>query len=322
MRLRRGRRGLRAIALAAAAFVAALSVVGCGLGAAPGSPTPIALPTDLPESMPFEQTLPLFEYDRSQPFDVRELGTWPVGEVALRDISYNGASRLRMPAYLVLPPGDGPFPGIVWLGWYGDWTHVRDEFFLEAASMAEQGVASLVVSGYFPAYQAPQGKDSDRAAVIMQVRELRRAVDLLLAQAAVDPARVAFVGHGTGAMHGLSLVAVDRRLTAAALLAPSSSMADLVFSGYGLDPAEEPAYRRAMAPFDPPAMAPHAAPAALFFQFARDDSFVAESSAVQLFEAASQPKRIGWYGGGHDLDGQARAERDSWLEERLGLRTN
>jgi len=318
MRLRRGRCGLRAIALAAAAFAAG----GCGLDAAAGSPTPIALPTNLPESMSFEQTLPLFEYDRSQPFDVRELSAWPIGAATLRDISYDGAGRLRMPAYLVLPPGEGPFPGIVWLGWYGEWTHVRDEFLPEAAAMAERGVASVVVSGYFPAYQSPQDKDSDRAAVIMQIRELRRVVDLLIAQGGVDPARIAFVGHGTGAMHGLSLVAVDRRLTAAALLAPSSSMSDLVFSGYGLDPVEEPAYRRAMAPFEPPAMAPHAAPAALFFQFARDDSFVPESSAQQLFDAASQPKRIGWYGGGHDLDEQARVERDAWMEERLGLTTN
>jgi hypothetical protein len=77
-----------------------------------------------------------------------------------------------------------------------------------------------------------------------------------------------------------------------------------------------------MAPFDPLAMAPHATPAALFFQFARDDSFVSSDSARGLFEAASEPKRIGWYGGGHGLDEQAHAERRAWLEEQLGLTTN
>jgi dienelactone hydrolase len=311
------RRGLAALA--------ALSLVagGCNLaGATAGSPTPMPLPTELPDDLTFEQTLPLFEFDRSSPFDELKLSTISLGGAVLEDLVYTGASRLRMPAYLVVPPGRGPFAGIVWMGWYGDWAHIRDEFLMEAAAMADAGAVSIVVSGYFPTYRTPSGRDADRAGTIMQVRELRRAVDLLLAREEVDPARIAFVGHGTGAMHGLALAAVDRRLAAAALLAPNSAMADLFFAGYGLDPATEPAYRRAMAPFDPLAMAPHAAPTALFFQFARDDSFVTAASAQELYAAASQPKRIGWYEGGHDLEEKALVERDAWLKEQLGLTSN
>jgi dienelactone hydrolase len=313
-------RGRGVTALAVLALVAG----GCNLvgAASRGSPTPISLPTQLPDGMSFEQTLPLFEFDRSLPFDVQEMGAWPVGKATLEEVVYSGTGSLRMPAYLVLPPGEGPFAGIVWMGSYGDWINIRNEFVMEAAAMAERGVASVLVSGYFPSYEAPRGKDADRMNTIVQVRELRRAVDLLQLQKGVDPGRLAFVGHGWGATHGVSLAAVDGRLKAAVLLAPNCAIADLVFTGYGLDPAIEPAYRKAMAPFDPLAMAPHAAPTALFFQFSREDSFVSEATAMKLFGAASEPKRIGWYAGAHDLDEQAHAERDAWLEEQLQLTTN
>jgi hypothetical protein len=35
--------------------------------------------------------------------------------------------------------------------------------------------------------------------------------------------------------------------------------------------------------------------------------------------AASSPKQAKWYEGGHELSDQARAEREDWLAERLGV---
>jgi dienelactone hydrolase len=277
----------------------------------------IRLPTELPVSLTYEQTLPLYEYDRSVPFGVTETAVYPRGRATFHDFTYTGANGVVLPAYLIVPSGPGPFAGVVWLGWMGDYSHLRDEFVDEALAMADRGVASLLVAGYFPWYVTPSDEDSDRAGMIGQVRELRRAVDLLLARADVDPARIAFVGHSMGAMHGANLTAVDRRIKAAVLMAPHSTMADWIFQGYGLDPSTEAAYRAAMKPFDPIAFVPHAAPAALFFQFGADDPYVPRDVAESLFDAASEPKRVGYYSGGHDLDSRAMAERDAWLIEQL-----
>ena len=286
----------------------------------PSQANVIALPTTLPDNLTYEQTLPLFEYDRSVPFAVQEKAAYPVEQAVVHDITYMGANGVVMPAYLVIPTGQGPFAGVLWMGWTGGYSQIREEFLQESINLATKGVASILVAGYFPWYVTPRDKDSDRAGMIGQVRELRRALDLLTARAKVDPGRIAFVGHSMSAMHGATLTAVDRRIKAAVLMAPNDCMADWIFMGYGLDPATEKPYRAAMAPFDPTVFLPHAAPAALFFQFGADDLYVTQQAAKTLYEAASQPKLGNFYSGGHDLDSQAMADRDRWLAAQLGLK--
>jgi dienelactone hydrolase len=314
--------------VAAAALVAA-AVAGACAGPVPATapkastgPTPlspIALPTRLPDVIAYADALPLYEYDRSAPFDLAETAAYPAGDATVHDVTYRGANGQPMPAYLVVPSGPGPFAGVVWMGWSGSYSQIREEFVQEASQMADRGVVSLLVSGYFPWYFTPTDIKADRMGMIGQVRELRRAVDLLVAQSGVDASRIAFVGHSMAAMHGANLTAVDHRVKAAVLMGPSPTMTDWIFQGYGLDPATETEYRRDMASFDPIAFVPHATPSALFFQFARDDDYVPEAAAEELYGAASQPKKIGWYEGGHELDDQARTERDAWLATELGL---
>jgi dienelactone hydrolase len=326
---------VRDFAAVAVAAIALAIVSGCGTSASspdptrPADPSPvpvIVLPTRLADVISYSESLQLYEYDRSASFDLVDVATYPAGNATVHDVTYRGANGRSMPAYLVVPPGDGPFTpgeapfaGVVWMGWGGSYTQIREEFVSEAVTMADHGVVSLLVSGYFPWLVTPTDIDADRTGMIGQIRELRRAVDLLVAQPGVDARRIAFVGHSMAAMHGANLAAVDHRVKAAVLMGASSTMTDWIFQGYGLDPATEAEYRRDMASFDPIAFVPHAAPSALFFQFARDDEYVPEAVADALYAAASEPKQIGWYDGGHDLNARARSERDAWLAKELAL---
>ena len=315
------------VMLGAQVLMIAMLVVACGLNASPSpsvsigssQPAVIPLPTKLADVIPFDQALPLFEYDRQVPFEVSEVAEYPRGTAALDDIAYAGANGVRMPAYIVRPTGKGPFAGVIWMGWTGDYSQIRKEFVDEAFSLADHGVVSLLVSGYFPWYVTPLDKDADRLAVIGQIRELRRAIDVLSAQPGVDASRIAFVGHSMGGMFGLDLAAVDHRVKAAVLMAPHATFTDWVFQGYGLEPALKADYRAAMASFDPITFAPHAGPTTLYFQFGSDDPYVPNDTARSLYGSASLPKTIGWYAGGHDLDGTATTDRDSWLATQLRL---
>lgn len=317
----------RRLAAGAAVVAIGCGLLGCGPAAtptaiaspAPSQPPVIQLPTQLPDEMSLDQTLPLFEYDRQAPFAVRVVSSYPRGNATLADISYMGANGLEEPAYLVTPAGKGPFAAVIWMGWTGDYAEIRKEFVDEAMALAEHGVVSLLVSGYFPWRVKPLDKDSDRMALIGQIRDLRRALDLLISQPGVDPARVGFVGHSMGAMHGVILSAIDQRVKAAVLIAPDSIWADWIFEGYGLAPQLESVYRTAMASFDPLAYVGLSRPASLFFQFGSTDQFVSPDVARTLYAAASEPKRIGWYTGGHDLDAAAGTDRTAWLETELSL---
>lgn len=48
--------------------------------------------------------------------------------------------------------------------------------------------------------------------MIQQVIELRRAIEVLLAQPGVNPERLAYVGHDFGGMFGSVLAGVDERI--------------------------------------------------------------------------------------------------------------
>ena len=61
-------------------------------------------------------------------------------------------------------------------------------------------------------------------------------------------------------------------------------------------PAEEwEAMLTAEAPYDACHYIGQAAPAQLFFQFARHDSFISVQDAEHYFQLASSPKQIAWY---------------------------
>src|SRR5437899_11846857 len=89
------------------------------------------------------------DYDRNAPVDIREAGVEQHGGVAVRDISYASPKGGRVPAYLVLPNGKGPFAAVIWGHWYWENSELRNrkEFLDEAVALALSGVVSLLTDG-------------------------------------------------------------------------------------------------------------------------------------------------------------------------------
>src|SRR5439155_22698229 len=175
----------------------------------------------------------------------------------------------------------------------------RTEFLPDALELAKHGVVSLLPQEFFPWKQTLTGKvDQDRRLAIDQVVQLRRALDVLEAHGAAG-LPVGFVGHDYGAMFG-SLLVADGRPKAYVLMAPDATFAKW-FVKYFVRGASATEYQRAFAPLDPVNYVDEAAPAGVFFQFAKSDRYVPSYIAGKLFAAASDPKKTRSYDGRHEL---------------------
>jgi hypothetical protein len=87
-----------------------------------------------------------FDYDQKAPLELKEIGVERRGEVAIHDISYASPKGGAVPAYLVVPKGEGPFAAVIWGHWYWENSPMRNrkQFLDEAVALAQAGVVSFV----------------------------------------------------------------------------------------------------------------------------------------------------------------------------------
>lgn len=263
-----------------------------------------------------------FAYRRDMPFDVKVVGTEKRGDVEVRDITFANLAGGRTEAYLIVPPK--PRAGILFVHWYEppEPTSNRTEYVDEAVELAHRGVVSLLPATMWSDFDwfRNRKREEDVRNSVAQLKELRRAMDLLLAQPGVDPKRVAYVGHDFGAMFGAVMAGVDRRAAAYALQAGTPEFANWYLFG---PPMREPArsqFRRELQVVDPVRYIGKAAPAPVFLQFAARDFFVPHDKAEEFWQAASAPKQIVFYDAEHKMNETARRDRVAWLTEVLRLR--
>ena len=275
----------------------------------------------------------VFDYDQKAPLDVREVTVINRDGVRIHDITYASPKDGRVTAYLVVPAQKGRFAGVV----FGHWSYgTRTEFLPEATLYAKAGVVSLLVDdlGARPAPWRKNAPGTEPEAVrnnfIQSVVDLRRGIDLLRARRDVDPNRIAYVGHSSGARWGAILSAVDRRLKTVVLMAGVPDEAAIFMESDDPDfvnlrettPKEQlENYLRIVSSLDAINYVPHAAPTPLLFQFARFEQYFNETAMRRYAQAASEPKLVLWYDTGHGLnDVRPLIDRANWLQRYIGMR--
>ncbi|MGA8152698.1 MAG: hypothetical protein WB952_17235 [Terriglobales bacterium] len=273
-----------------------------------------------------------FDYDQKATLDIQETGVEHRGSVTIHDISYSSPKGGRVPAYLVVPDGKGPFAAVIWGHWYmpGSEFLNRKEFLAEAVALAPSGLVSLMTDGPIarPGHVEDQTPLSDQEAtdMVQQIVDMRRAADVLLARTDVDPKRLAYVGHSYDAEVGGFLSGIDRRFKAFVLMAGTLSdevdMRSKEYQEYRQKIGTEKfdAFQARYAWLDPGKYVSHAAPAVVFLQYASQEKFLNPDRDREYAAVVGEPKRFKLYDAPHALNAEARRDRVAFLVEQLRLK--
>lgn len=284
----------------------------------------------------FEDLVRNFDYDRGAALDLKEAGEEDRGGVAVHDISYASPRGGRVPAYLVIPTGQGPFAAVLFGHWMmpGSPMKNRKEFLDEAVLLARSGAASLLIDApqVRPGFIEDEDPTSPQSifAAQQQIMDFRRGLDLLLARPDIDPKRIAYVGHSFNAHVGGILAGVEKRIQSFVLMAGSFASEEYVMDPenqemlkmrkqIGEDKIKD--YLAKYAWDDPAHYIGHSSPASVFLQFGNKDAPIPEKLARHYYHMFGSPKKIAFYDAGHSLNAAARKDRVQWLVERLGLKS-
>jgi dienelactone hydrolase len=279
------------------------------------------------------EVLHRFDYDQKAPLDVQELGVEQRGDVAIHDISYASPKGGRVPAYLVVPAGKGPFAAVIWGHWYWNNSAMRNrkEFLDEAVAIAPSGVVSLLTDGPIarPGHVEDPTPLSEQQVtdLIQAIVDMRRGADLLLARPDVDAKRLAYVGHSYNATVGGFLCGIDKRFVAFVLMAGGlSDEVDLKSKEVQdyrqkVGPEKFDAFQAKYAWLDPGKFVSHAAPAVVLLQYGSQEKFLNPDRARTYAAVVSEPKSLKLYDAPHALNAEARRDRIAFLAEQLKLKT-
>jgi dienelactone hydrolase len=268
---------------------ATATTTATALKATPTISTPAELPRD-------------FEYDPEAPLNI-DIGSESEADgIQIINLSYASLMGDTVPATLVIPTGEGPFPAVLYLHCGHSASCTKSQFSFEMIELAGEGIASLAING--PLLRMSKANFDPEPMFIYTVLDIRRGIDLLSSLPEIDPDRVGFVGHSYGATTGGILAGVEARIRAFVLMAGHAQISEL----------DGPA---SIAYLDAVNYIGQASPAAVYFQFAEEDLFISREAAEFFYQAASEPKTISWYPTGHDFNSAAMYDRIAWLAEQL-----
>jgi dienelactone hydrolase len=291
----------------------------------------------------YDQLLRHWDYNTNAPLAIKQAGAQDREGIKVHDLSYAvptggrtaslGPNGKRVTAYLVVPPGKGPFPAVIYAHWCmpGSEKLNRTEFLDEALVLARSGVIALLPDhvmarpGFVEDTTPLNTQQID--VLVQQVINMRRGADLLLARKDVDAKRLAYVGHSCDGGVGGFLSGIDKRFKALVIMAGGLSdevtAKSPMYQAYRqkIGPEKFDAFAAKYSWTDPGKYVSHSAGTPKLLQFATDEPFLGPEQAKQYLPYVSEPKTLALYEAPHALNAEATRDRLWFLAKELGVKT-
>lgn len=266
----------------------------------------------------------MHNYQRMESKDLRLIGKRVQDGLESQLLVIQTPFGYRRVAEMFRPESGEALAAILYVHWYEPESRDsnRSQFVEEAKELARGGTVCLLIETLWsdPDFFIKRTQEDDMQNSIEEVVNIRRAMDLLLSQPEIDPARFAYVGHDFGGMYGVLVGSLDQRPTQYVIMAATPRFPDWYLYLPKLEGEAREAFIKQMVEIDPIVHAPSLAPASVFFQFGTDDPHVPKERAEEFFVSANEPKEMTWYESGHGLNEVATSDRKKWLREKLGLK--
>jgi dienelactone hydrolase len=293
----------RPLSLGLLALAAAAALAGCGGGGG----------DDKTDEAPGP-----FRYNAAAQLGYRDDGVVSqAAGIKVHDVSFASPRGGRVKGYLTVPPGDGPFPAVLFLHGSGG---SRLNFVPESSWLAGRRVVGMTIDSPFvrpsPTLQGLAGLRNERNLSVQAVVDVRRAIDVLQSLKQVDDDKIGLLGFSAGAKTAAIASGVDPRIKAAVIVSGGApTLASFVNAS---PPSVRPQVKTILGPTDPTRYVGKAK-GKLLIQIATGDTLVPQADLDRMATAAgdAQVKR---YDGGHKLVTYAPAIHDelSFLWDELG----
>ena len=284
------------------ALVLALGLAACGGGAS-------STTTTSGDGTATAGQLALYNYNPGGPVGLRDKGQLKFAKpypITFHDITYVSPKGGYVPGFLVMPPGKGPYPGVILLHGSGE---DRQTLLPYASWLAARGMVALTITSAFDrpantALGAPQQTGGplkqQRDLAVQTVLDVRRGIDLLRSLPQVGKTSpVGFLGFSAGAKSGAVLAGVDHRLGAVVLVSGGSPSLKKVLDEA---PANSKATVAAFLGATDPARFVGRDTAPLLIMIGKKDELVPQGDLQALVDAAPKSGvEVKRYNGGHDL---------------------
>ncbi len=260
-----------------------------------------------------------FAYDTDAPLRFVDRGRinrdYPI---AVDDVSYSRPDGSVVDGFLVVPPGSGPFPGVVYLHAAGG---DRTQLLVPATWLAARGVVALTITTPTVTLDSSNGSEAalrrERDAAVAAVVAARRAVDVLQSLPSVDASRIGLVGWSAGARTGAIVAGVDARIRAFDLISGGATPIAEYANEAPADLRE--ALVRELGAVDPLQLVALARPGTILLQNGRNDTVVPRSALEALATAAGAAAELRWYDHDHAPTNETYHDGLEWLAAKLGV---